>query len=439
MSVVRQSAIILALGWLLAPLQFLVSVMVARAVGPQGKGMLALLAGVTAVLTSLASLGVASGASALYRQNRFERREVIGSAVWLTAAASCLLLLAFALGGQTLIRLVVGDEGARIDRLWLALALAAVPVSALAAVGDVVLIAENAMRVYAVRAVAAGLLAVGLTWLFVFQWDLGITGVLVSQPLAAVAGLGLLAGWLTTREELRRLRISRAACSSLLHIGLQQHAIGIIALIAKRVDVFLIASFLSIRDAGFYSVAILLSNVFMSIPRATMWPLVGAFSAGSQDDPRMLARASRVQVLFMALLTLALMPLAPLLVHVAFGDAFSPAVAPLRWALAGVFVTPVTISVNAYLTARGRPGLSIVSALVGTGIQIAVTLLFIRRWGTIASAAALSANYVSTAAVQLLIVRRERVIDFRGMLIPTVQDLRDARSLLLTRVRRSSA
>ncbi|MBA2304996.1 MAG: hypothetical protein H0W08_20525 [Acidobacteria bacterium] len=43
---------------------------VARAVGPEGKGALALLTGLTAILVSLVGLGLPSGAAVLYGRAR---------------------------------------------------------------------------------------------------------------------------------------------------------------------------------------------------------------------------------------------------------------------------------------------------------------------------------------------------------------------------------
>lgn len=422
--VMRQSAVILAFGWLLAPLQFLTAVIVARAVGPEGKGALALLTGLTAILVSLVGLGIPSGAAYLYRQGTRSRAEVIGTALAVTAGASGLLFAAYAWGGRRLLLAVLSERDlANLDATWIALALVAVAPAALAAVADVVLIGANAMRVYAVRTAVSGLVAVALTWVLTMQFGWGVTGALASYPVAAVMGLAIFAWWWWRETELHPVRVTAACTWSLLRVGVQQHAIGIIALVAKRIDVFLIASLLSLADAGFYAAAILIPQAVVSIPRATMWPLVSSMAAEGRDVPDAVAQISRLQVLLMGLMALVLYPLAPLIVSVLFGAAFAPAVAPFRWALPGLLFTPVTVTVNAILTARGQPGLSIVSALIGTGVQVALTLLLIPTWGTSASAAALSANFITTALIQLAVIK-SRDIHAGPMMIPLPEDFR---------------
>jgi len=432
----RQSAVILTLGWFLAPLQFLTAVIVARAVGPEGKGALALLTGLTAILVSLVGLGLPSGAAVLCGREPDRRSEVIGTAMAVTGACSLLLLSSYAWGGAWILAGMLSDrELANLQPLWIALALAAVAPAALSAVADVVLITANAMRVYALRTAASGVLALAVTWILTFHFDWGVAGALAGYPAGAIVGLAVFASWWCSERDLRPPRVRIGCARELLRVGLQQHAIGIIALMAKRIDVFLIASMLTLEDAGFYAAGIVIPLAIVSIPRATMWPLVSSMSgrADSAGVPEAVARVSRLQVLLMTLIAVALFVTAPFIVRMLFGDAFAASVAPLRWALLGVPLTPITISVNAILTARGQPGRSILSAAVGTAIQLALTILLIPTWGTSAGAAALSANFITTAAIQLLIARSSGIrVD--AMVIPRRQDLVELREVLRTRL-----
>ena len=431
MSILRQSAIVLSLAWLLAPLQFLTSIVVARLLGPEGKGVLAVLAGVTAVLSSVVILGVPSGAAALYRRPDVNRAEIVGTGVALVLLSSALTLAAFAAGGDRALALILGPRDiARLDPAWVTLAVAAAVPAALWAFGDVVLIAADAMRVYAWRSAVGGLLGLALTWVLALQLHWGITGVLVAQPSGQLAGFAIFAAWWARQPGLRPPRVGAAATRELLRVGVQQHALSMIALVSKRIDIFLIAALLTLEDAGYYAVAILLPTVIVGIPRATMWPLVTALTTDGGRDGERMAQASRLQVTGMLLATAMLLPLVPFAVHALFGPAFAPAVTPMRLALLGVVATPLTITVNAYLTARRRPGLSIVSALAGTGVQVAVTLALIGRWGVSAPAIAFTANHLVTAACQLAVLRAHDGMRLSDMLVPTRADLALLRSAL---------
>jgi O-antigen/teichoic acid export membrane protein len=433
--VLRQSAVILAFGWALAPLQFLTAVIVARAVGPEGKGALALLTGLIAILASVAGLGIPSGAAVLYRQQLRSRAEVIGTALALTVTSSVLLFGVFLWGGVSVLRALLSDRDlAMLQPEWILLALIAVVPTALSSVADVILIAANAMRLYAVRTAMSGLLGVAITWILTLHLGWGVAGALASYPVAAGLGLVVFGYWWRHQDDLGPVAFTGACSRALLRVGVQQHAIAIIALFAKRLDVFLIASMLTLPDAGFYAAGILIPQAIISIPRATMWPLVASLSTKGTEVPDAVAQVSRLQLLLMAIGSLALWPLAPTIVSTLFGEAFTPSTAPFRWALLGLPFTPVTITVNAILTARSRPGLSIFSALVGAGAQLFLTILLIPTWGTSAGAAALSANFITTALIQLVIVRSQGV-SVLAMVVPTRRDFADLAKTLRARVR----
>jgi O-antigen/teichoic acid export membrane protein len=423
-SVVRQSAIIFALGWLLAPLQFITAIVVARTLGPHGKGILAVLTGITVVMTSIAGLGIPTGAAFLYKQPGRDRGTIVGTAAAMLLAGAIAAVAVALLGGDGFVALFVDDADQRaLDRAWIGLALVAVIPAAIFTLGDVVVVLESAMRVYALRSVGTGLIALSLTWLLLFVFDAGLTGVLASQPLAGVFGVGLLGVWVRSHPMLCDLRLSLVDARAVLAVGLQQYAIDLIALVAKRADVFLIASLLSLEDAGIYAAAILLPQVLTTVPRAAMWPLVGSLSLDAGADIALLARASRVQMLALAIGSAALAAAAPFLIPALFGAGFAAGVAPFRWALIGIVAAPVTVSVNAYLTSRGRPRPTIVSALLGTAVQMVLLLALVRTWGTSGAAVALSANYVTTATLQLLILRRERPIALIDMLVARPADV----------------
>jgi len=406
--VLRQSAVILTLGWLLAPFQFLTAVIVARVVGPEGKGALAILTGVTAILASLVALGIPSGTAALYPGSVHRRSEVVGTALGLTAMTSCLAIALYLLAGPASLEALLSERDmAALQPEWMLLAVLAVLPTALVAVVDVVLIAANAMRTYAVRSAVSGLLGVALTWILTMQFGWGVTGALASPLLAALAGVAVFGSWWRKSAEAWPPRASAASARSLVHIGVQQHGIAMTALVAKRLDVFLLASMLSIQDAGFYAAGILIPQAITAIPRATMWPLVSVLSTGSAELPDPVARISRLQVALMAIFSVVLAVLAPVIVPVLFGKAFRASVVPFQLALVGIPFTALTVTVNAVLTARARPGLSIVPSLVGTGVQLGLALLLIPAWGPAACAAALSANYIVTALLQLVVGRSQ--------------------------------
>lgn len=422
--VARQSAVIFVLGWLLLPLQFVTAALVARSLGPERKGLLFLLGGLTAVVATLTSLGLPSAAIVLYKQKRRSAEEILGTVLLVTVVTLVVVALVYATFAGVFTRLFLGElETVRIRPIWIALALAAVLPNAILAVGDVLLISDDAMKLYAVRSLGTALVALLLTWALVFGLRWGVTGVLVSQPLAALFGIGVLVRWASRKGLHRSVRFSGSTAPDLLRIGVQQWGISLVSLVAKRFDGFLIATLLSVRDAGFYSVASSIQTSLVNLPRATMWPLVSSLADGDPSRLKELPRAARIQTAAMILVTLVSYASAGLAIRVLFGPDFDAAVTPTRWALLGIAATPSTICANALFTARGRPGISLVAAILATALQVTLNFVLVPRWGASGSALALTVSTAVGGVIQLIFVGLVGGIGIRQMLVPTRADV----------------
>jgi O-antigen/teichoic acid export membrane protein len=440
-SVVRQSSVILALGWLLTPLQFLTSAAVARAVGPEGRGVLYLLAGVTALLTVVTSFGATAAVAVVYRQRKHPPGAILGAILTLALGSALLVILAYLSLSQLFVDLFLGRSlTVPVDRLWIVLALTIVPLTTLTDVGDVLLIGEDAMKTFALRSSGTALAAITLTWLLAFVLKLGVTGVLLAQALSLLFGLGVFGWWFLRRHGLRQLGCSWAVVRDLLRVGLQQLGVSLIGFVSKRFDAFIIARLLTLRDAGYYAVAGSIQTLFVNIPRSTVWPMV--FKLGG-DDPRrheVLAQSTRLLMLVVGLGSLLFLAVAPVAVVLIFGAPFAPAVAPVCWALLGVFVTPIIVGTNALHTSRGRPARMIVASLPAAAVQVGLNFLLVPWLGASGSAIALSANYLTTAAIQLVQLGRDpEAPPLRAMLIPTRQDLAAVRAAIAARLSRRRA
>jgi O-antigen/teichoic acid export membrane protein len=439
-SIVRQSAVILALGWVLTPVQFLTSAAVARALGPEGRGILFLLAGMTVLVTALTSMGATAAAGVLYRQRRHPPARLLGTVALLAAGSAVLVTLVYLLFSEAFVGFFMGDaRTVHVERWWVALALAVVPVTVLVEVGDVLLISENQMRIYALRNTGGALLGVTFIWLFAFVARWGLTGVLLAQLLAPVFGLLVVVVWVSRRVGLRNLRGDRQALRDLMRIGLQQSGVSLVAFVAKRLDGFIIARLLTLTDAGYYAVANTIQNLFINIPRSAVWPLVFTAAGDQPERHEVVARATRLLTVVVAVSSLAFMAISPFVIVLLFGQRFAPSISPVCLALIGVMATPIGIGASALFTAQGRPGRNLVAAIPGAAIQVALNFALVPRLGASGSAIALSANYVAIALVQLVQIHRDRQVAIGAMLLPRRSDLTLLAAAVKARLQRRRA
>lgn len=200
-----------------------------------------------------------------------------------------------------------------------------------------------------------------------------------------------------------------------------------------RLDVFLV-NYFSGRDAvGLYTLAVALGQMIWLVSRAAatvLLPNVAALQEAATANANRTAQISRIAFglsLISALgLTLFATPLVPLI----FGAAFRPSVTPLLWLLPGIVAFSVANVIASYFAGIGKPRLNLYVALAGLAVTIVFDLLLIPTLGTAGAAIASTLSYsVSTAVIVWLFVRQSGV-PVQQVLVPTREDLALGISLL---------
>lgn len=411
-NVLGQSALLLALNWFLAPLSFLTGAVVARAVGPEGKGVLFLLSGLLGVLSSLFGLGLPTAAAYFYKQGRWSLGQIMSVCLLLAGLSMVAAVILFMSLSGLFIRVFVGHtENIVVQPVWIWLTLATFSLTLVAAPGEVLLIVDGAMKLYTIQKLGYGFLSIALTWLLALALAWGVTGVLLSQLLAAVLPIGVVIYWMIRKRSQTRFDLKLGTVKSMLAVGLQQYGISLVAMVAKRFDAFLISGLLSVREAGYFSIAYLLFNVLTDVPRVTMWPMVARLTGNTRPDRhRVLAMATRIQLALMALMALVVGILAPWLIQIFYGDAFLPAVVAVWGFLPAFLMVPIIVSGNAYLTSRGVPGKIIPATIVATVAQVIISSALVPRIGILGSALGFATGQAVVAVwVVLWLVQFERL------------------------------
>ncbi|HYX76480.1 MAG TPA: oligosaccharide flippase family protein [Gaiellaceae bacterium] len=389
---------------------------VARELGPEGRGHVALLTAIALLLGNLATAGVQEANANFAAQEPSTR----------PALATNSLLLAVALGAIA--------AGALAVLLW------AVP----DAVGE-----DTSRRFLWATVAFVPLIILEIYLLYLAQADYAFVVTNASMLLApAVAFTGnaafALTGALTVRNAVAVWLAGQVAATTLLvwfvgrrlggfgrpDLGLARRSLGfglrayvgrVMQLGNYRLDQWLLGAISGARALGLYSVAVAWAEA--------LWYLPTALAAVQRpdlvrSDPRTAgeraARVFRGSILVTAISGILMIALAPFLCTVVFGEPFRDSVGQLRVLVLGAFgIVAVKLLGNA-LVARGRPGLQ--SAAVGIGFlgTVVLDVLLIPPYAGMGAAIASSAAYTAAGATMAVI--------FVRLLGPRYRDLVPRRS-----------
>jgi O-antigen/teichoic acid export membrane protein len=416
-----------------AALSFGSILVIARSLGPEGRGDVALLTAIATLSAQLAVLGVDEANVNLAGTDPGRRPALATNSVILSLAfgalAIGLLLPLFALfpalGGET----------------------------------------DLSLQLVALAAIPGLILQTYLTFLIRGQFGFGITNVswLASPGIAffgnvALALFGvltvgaaftlwvaahivtvLLLVWYLARRGSGFGRPDRALARRSLGFGLRSHIGRVMMSGNYRADQWFVGAIAGSRELGLYSIAVAGAEVLFYVP--TVLVLVQRpflVRSDRAEARRLAAKGFRTGLVLTTPLVILGVVFAPFLVTTVFGSDFEGAVDDLRILLIGVFGLLALQQLGNALTAQGRPGLWASAAAVTFAVTVALDILLIPPYGGVGAAIASRVAYAVGGVVAIVFFIRF----FGGpasALVPRLSEVPEYGRTLLRATRRRRA
>jgi O-antigen/teichoic acid export membrane protein len=384
---------------LVAFLSLINVLIVARTLGPTGRGDVAFLTTVAVIGAALVELGVRQANVNLASTSPQLRPVLAGNSLLLAA------LLGGAIAAPLLAVLMEVFPGAAAgsDRSLRLVALGSVPVLVLQSYLRSLLEAQYRFA-FANGSVLAG----------------PATNVIVNGILAGTGALTVgtaivtwVVGWALTAVLplwyiLRRLGGIAAPDLALarrtLGFGLRTHLGRVLTLGNLRLDQWFVAGLAGSRELGLYSVAVAWAETLFYVPAALATVQRPDLARSRRADAaRHAAGGVRSALGVTLVLTIGIVVAAPVLCVGVYGDDFRGSVDDLRALAPGALAVVVVRLLGNALTAQGRPLLESISAAAGLGTMVALDLWLIPAHGGFGAAVASTVSY-SVAAVVIATV-----------------------------------
>jgi O-antigen/teichoic acid export membrane protein len=399
-------------------LNVVTGVLLARTLGPAGRGELAAVMLWPGVLAAIGGLGMGEAITYHAARGTTAMGTLLGSSLAVCATQSAALV---AIGAVLLPIAMSQYSGATLHAALLFLAY--VPVY----LGGIYLVTAingngrygsfNALRLLVIAASAAGLVVLAvLDRLTVWR----ATIVYLAAHLLVLAAAGV-----QCRVPRSSLRVDRAVVRQLLGFGVRSHGGNVASMFNERLDQLLISVFLTPVDLGLYVIAVTMTSFTGLIGSSTSLvalPSLARLAPGEERD-RAARRLVAVTLLGSATVTIPLLILAPSLIGWFFGDAYRAAAAPARVLLVATVLLATNRVLGALLRAVGRPlhtGVAELLALVVTALGLAALLPSL---GLMGCAVTSFLAYLASMAWLAHRASRELGMTARALLLPDRQML----------------
>ncbi|HDQ13226.1 MAG TPA: flippase [Sediminispirochaeta sp.] len=367
------------------------SVILARVLGAEGRGIYALAALLPSLIVTFGNLGIGPATVYYVARGEFRRQEILGNNVLLSAGIGGIGILA-GLVGVLFFRETIFPG---VAPGYLLLALLLVPVEVFFSYIRYVLLGAQRIKEFNYVQITHTVLFLGFIALALLGLRAGVAGDIVAALLS-----WLVVDLLVFRLALRvsggiDLKPNRTYIKRALTYGLQTHLANILGFLNYRVDTFLVNWFLGPAAVGFYAVGVGLVEKLWMISQAASTVLFPRVAAENEEERRkkFTPLVARTVLWITALGVLALALLSRWIVLLLYSEAFLPAVGALQALLVGIVALSASRVLANDIAGRGQPMLNTCRGLITVGVNIALNLLWIPRYGIVGAAWASTVSY----------------------------------------------
>lgn len=384
------------------------TILIARLLGPEGRGQYAVAIAIAAIGAQLLSLGLQSANTYFVARERPLLERLASNSLALGAAVAVLGLASFGIFSLL-------PSASPVPLGLTALAIASVPPTLLVLNLRHLLLGIGEVRPYNMIDLIAGVAGTVMTL------TLALAGAATPASLMAVAIAVALIG---VGVAVRGLRphlgpLPRPSADLLRRSGAYGFRVYLatgFALLMLKSDLLVIQFEDGSESSGLYSIASSLADMLWILPSvvgAILFPRLTALSDSAQRWRLTLRTTAATLVAFVPILAITAL-LAPIAIRIMFGSEFEPAAPSLRILCAAILFYGASSVFSQYLAARGFPWIVVGIWAAGFAINLALNLVLVPALGIEGAALASLAAYAAAFAGIVVVSFRFARIDARA-------------------------
>lgn len=427
-SISKSSAITFSSQILISALGLTISIILARGLGPAGRGIYALIILIPAVMFKLGSLGIEAANVYFTGSKRYEVKHIVSNSLFTSILLGLVLILSFyGISHLDIFQDFLNSN--QINPLYLWLVVLTIPFSLLCRflknifLGKEKIITFNKIGIFQI---VFQLIAIIVFVLILRQ---GVFGAVFSYVLA-ISGVTLFAILLIRKITKISLSFNRRLFKDSAKYGLKAYFGNLAQFFNYRLDMFLVALFLTPAAVGYYCIAVGIAERLWMIPGAIATVLFPRVSSLSVQANALTPRVCRHTFLIIFVLSLILAFFTKPLIKILFGSAFLPSVMPLLILLPGVIALGGAKTLTADLAGRGKPQLGTYAALTSLAINVPLNLYLIPKWGISGAAFASTVAYTLATVIVIIAFTKISKKSWSEVLLIKKQDFQDYSNLL---------
>ena len=397
----------------------LLGVLTARLLGPERRGVLTLVMTLAITLVYFADLGISKANIYLIGRRKRSEAAVAANSAFIALIAGAVVSLALWLARDLLLNTLLRGLPAR----YLTVILLLTPLLLLYTYWMAILRARQNFIVFNFLRLLMPVSLLGCmgSALLIFRGGIGWAVVAYGVGAFLAAGAGLLVIGRIVRF---RPAFDWPLAQESLVYGVKSYLQNLVGHLAYRLDVYIVALFLSPRDVAFYGIATSIAELSWYIPNSVGVVLFPKLSNEPEERIHPLtAEVCRHTLIITFLATGAVVLAGVVGIPLLYGADYAPAVAPLVALGPGVVAMGLYKVLTRNFSSRNRQQVSVLIAVAGLALNVALDALLIPRLAIAGAALASSCAYSVMGVALLFAFRRESALSWSEILRPRQTDL----------------
>lgn len=418
-SLLAGSAVFFVSSLIIYAARFATSVLVARTIGVEGKGIYTLVLMVGSLLVLFLSLGLGGSLTYFTASKHFDTDTLYSFSLVASLLISILggfaffILYDLFLANTFLIG--IGPQYILLVLILLPFNLISLFLSSII-LGKQQLVAFNLISI--IRVVSNLLFQL----ISAFSGG-GLPGAILAWFASNLVAFGATL-WFVRGDFRPHLRFPQQIVRPAASYGIKNYLANLFMFFNYRLDTFFVNYYNGAADVGLYSTGVGVAELIWYIPNAISGALFPKSSSMSKEtSARLTAQVSRQSLVIAAVLTIVSAVIGPLLIPFVYGVDFLPSVKPFLWLLPGILGITLSKIISANLAGIGKPQYATYTSGMTVIITVVLDVLLIPPYGIVGAAIASTVAYLLSAALTVMWFSRETNIRLVDVVFPRKEDI----------------
>jgi O-antigen/teichoic acid export membrane protein len=407
------------------PMEFVSVIIVARALGPEGKGAYDLILATTGLLGIVLGFSIPSGITYVIARIQPNLRVLIYQLIGIAFLQS-------GIAGAVLLFVKLFRNSFFLVQLWTdnnAFFIVPIYLFFMTSMGywRAVLIGEQKIPIVNARGLLAKVLQLA-----------GLVGTMVLMPVFQQKPTPIVVVWILIGGAIianylylqvlwlpHQISVKRSGLTDILRYSAPCYLGNLAQFLNYRLDVFLVGFFIDTKAVGIYALSASLAQMMWLLSNAAatgLLPRIASIPVTSKEGAMFAAKVTRLSFLISLITTILWGGCVYIGLVWVFGNAFRPGMAPFMFLLPGIVIFSFANTLAAYFAGIGKPQHNLAASFIGFIATVALDLFLIPVYGIVGAAMASTISYfISTAVIIKLFLQNSRLSLLS--IIPTSADI----------------